>query len=120
VKLRFVDIHAGTEGTRVAWAFKRAFPAPVASIFYRWVGGVTIELIYIHTLPAFRREGIMRELFQHLLEIYPPGEIKRVITEDGSVEGGEAWLVSQGFKRDPFTQDWIFDLVPQPSTQEVA
>jgi GNAT superfamily N-acetyltransferase len=114
MKLRYADKHAVVEGSRQALAIHRSYPAPVAQIYYRHVGNATLEILYIHTIPFFRRHGIMRQLFKDLCDGYKPRGLKRVITGTGSSEGGAAWLTALGFTREAVTLDYTLDLSAKP------
>jgi hypothetical protein len=75
------------------WA--NGFPSPVAFIWYQPVGK-KIFIYHTFTVAHFRREGLMRRLYDELQQAYP--NVTHLITEEGTPDGGLDFLKAYGFK----------------------
>lgn len=102
-----VGVPSGVPGLEHALVHHPLLRTPLGTMFYMRTGNATLEILWIYTLPRYRRQGVMRTLFNFVRENHD--EIKRFLTANGSDEGGQGWLKALGFKRDAITNDWTLE-----------
>jgi hypothetical protein len=79
-------------------ATDKEFPMPVGVLWFRFLHRSTIiEILGCYVPVYYRRKGILTFLHEQLLSSYP--KVVKIITEDGSKDGGKAWLTAMGYRR---------------------
>jgi hypothetical protein len=86
--------HQLGRGLNMACLWVNEFSAPVSTIWYTGSGD-QLTLCQTFTIVFYRRMGLMTHLFNRLVKAYPT--LTHVITDDGTDDGGMAWLNARGF-----------------------
>lgn len=81
-----------------------SMPMPLGTVWFRFVGNSTIEILWSYVVDPVRRCGLRTALHETLLSSYPT--VRRVMSANGTDDGGRAWLKAMGFQRAAATGDW--------------
>lgn len=73
------------------------FNSPAALVWYTETGpnNCILKIAHTFTVCYFRRQGLMRYLFDRLVEVYP--HATHIVTSGGTDDGGKAFLDAYGF-----------------------
>jgi hypothetical protein len=85
-------------GVIVAEALEKTFPMPVGVVWWRFIlKNTAIEILGCYVTVFYRRKGVMTYLHEQLFAAYP--DVQKIVTEDGSKEGGKAFMLASGYKK---------------------
>jgi len=80
---------------------------PICSVWARWVGKATIEVLQSFTIERFRRRGYRTHLHNEIAKLNH--QAKWMMTAGGNKDG-KAWLKKMGFWKDEITGDWMLEI----------
>lgn len=102
---RFICHDTGVPGCFVIQLAIPSLPFPIATVWYRWIGNSTAEILHSFVIERYRRHGLRTALHEQMIAVYKP-HLKQIITANGTKEG-IAWLEAAGFRKDRRTGDWM-------------
>ncbi len=99
---------SSVKGTLVYEALIPLHPMPVCSVWARWTGNATIEILQSFTIKRFRRMGYRTFLHNEIVKHSP--KARWIMTSGGSKDGGQAWMEKAGFWQEEHTGDWLIEV----------
>lgn len=92
-------------GTWVSELVLEDYPFPLGSVWFRYCGNVSIEVLHSFTIRAVRRCGVRTTLHEALRSNHP----EHCIFTAAASKEARPWLEKQGFV---FDGDWILEAAP--------
>lgn len=99
---------SSVKGTLVYELMVPCNPQPVCSVWTRWIGNATIEILNSYTIEPFRRRGYRTHLHNELIKFQP--KAKWITTARAGSKEAKAWLKKMGFWQDEITGDFMLEI----------
>lgn len=103
----WVEITPIGYGCKQATLWVTGWPIPAGVVWFLAFDNEkagTLQVLHSYTLPEWRRKGVRSAIHQAMLDS-TPGAL--ILTGSPSTESGEAWMKSQGFKKNSETSQWV-------------
>jgi ribosomal protein S18 acetylase RimI-like enzyme len=97
LSLQYLDHFPGMAGTGAVIAVYSRFPAPIGILSYRHTLRHHMEIVYVWTHEAYRRNGVATAMLAQLKRWYPTMD---VCTAEGNRQS-IPWLEKHGFENRP-------------------
>ena len=115
-KCRIAYPTSGIEGCWMAVLAHPDWPTPICTVWYRFVGNKTIEILGSYTIEAVRRMGARTEVHKRMIEDHH--HVRRFLTMKGTKESRK-WMHKMGYTRDKLTDDWVLEVnKPKPKRRK--
>lgn len=98
---------ASIKGTIVYEALMPCNPMPVCSVWARWHGNATVEILNSYTIEPYRMHGYRTWLHYEIIKHCE--NAKWIMTARGR-KHSEPWLKKMGFWQDEITNDWMLEI----------
>ena len=98
---------SSVKGTLVYEAMIPLHAMPICSVWARWSGNATLEILQSFTIKRFRRMGYRTFLHNEIIKHSP--KAKWMMTSGGN-KVSKPWLRKMGFWKDEITNDWMLEI----------